>query len=287
MDMITLFAILMMTVAVGATAMACVHYIIARNEIKHMRVQLVAWMNEFSSAADRRQLLNGKMATAMAERVRALETYRVHQTDRINDLEDMVDMLNTEQNEYASGEVERESDWVEGRNERAGLSRGLSRQTDFDDGLMTDEIELFDDAQDVREQHTYNGVSATPTTRRHGGVLDNTIEMQIMDHEDGSEAAWAAGMSRGLSRSTDFDGKVDGHPELGGSPFAYEGTMQDDFELDSITAERRRHVLDETAMHIQIEDMVGVNPYDNTPSMRRYVDTIASQLDDHGNIIRR
>jgi hypothetical protein len=206
MDMITLFTILMMTVAVGATAMACVHYIIARNEIKHMRTQLVAWMNEFSTEADRRQLLNGKMATAMAERVRALETYRVHQTDRLNGLEDMVDLFNDTMGDGSNNEfsVQSESDWVEGRNERAGLSQGLSRRDDF-----------------------------------------------------------------------------------GGSPYAYEGTMQDDFELDNITAERRRHVLDETAMHIQIEDMEGTNPYDNTPSMRRYVDTIASQLDDHGNIIRR
>ena len=35
----------------------------------------------------------GKVQTALGDRVRALETYRVHHTDRLNELDDMVELL--------------------------------------------------------------------------------------------------------------------------------------------------------------------------------------------------
>ena len=94
MDIETTFAILMIVVAVGATALAAAHFVIARNELKHHRAMLNAWLAQFTDEADRRQLVIGKVQTALGDRVRALETYRVHHTDRLNELDDMMELLN-------------------------------------------------------------------------------------------------------------------------------------------------------------------------------------------------
>lgn len=194
MDIETTFAILMIVVAVGATALAAAHFTIARNELKHHRAMLNAWLAQFTDEADRRQLVAGKVQTALGDRVRQLETYRVHHTDRLNELDDIVELLNQVE-EYEYGTLD-----PDGGERRVGLVRGLSRQTDFDDG--------------------------------------------------------------------------------------YEGTMQntDDFELDAITAKRRKSVLDRSEQSaLDIQDMgSGLD----RPTYTGYVDSIAAELDANGNVRR-
>jgi hypothetical protein len=225
MDMITLFAILMITVAVGATAMACVHYIIARNEIKHSRELLSKWVANIIADTDRRQLLNGKMATALADRIRDLETYRVHHTDRINELEDMVDLMNTDETEDHRDfayDVQSESDWIEGRNNRFPDLTASHIQDEF----ASDDGQLY---------------------------------------------------ARGLSRSTDFAPGY--HGTMQQESYMTNTPEQNDAELDNITAERRRHVLDDTGK-LAIEDY-------ERPTFNGYVNTLASELDNNGRLIRR
>ena len=197
MDIETTFAILMIVVAVGATALAAAHFVIARNELKHHRAMLNAWLAQFTDEADRRQLVIGKVQTALGDRVRALETYRVHHTDRLNELDDMIDLLNTEvvfDDEHE--QIVRETDW-EG-NLASMQSRGLSRQTDFDDGI----------------------------TRQ----------------------------------------------------------LEDDVELDAITAKRRKSVLDRSEQSaLDIQDMDAVS---DRPTYQGYVGSIAAVLDGLGNVRR-
>ena len=165
MDIETTFAILMIVVAVGATALAAAHFTIARNELKHHRAMLNAWLAQFTDEADRRQLVIGKVQTALGDRVRALETYRVHHTDRLNELDDMMELLNqVEEYEDAYGTL----DTDEGQR-RVGLARGLSRQTDFDDGITR---QLEDDVE----------LDAT-TQRRRKSVLDRS-EQSALDIQD-------------------------------------------------------------------------------------------------------
>jgi hypothetical protein len=156
MDIYTTFAILMLIVAIGATAVAVYYFIIAHREIAEAQRRLALWWNAVSEDADKRQLLNGKVHTALMDRIRDLETYRRQHTDRINSVEDMVELLNDDG-------MELESDWVEARNnahkiigktrhssidarvEEAAFVRshgaaGLSRSTDFDDAQYDSHI---------------------------------------------------------------------------------------------------------------------------------------------------
>ena len=165
MDIETTFAILMIVVAVGATALAAAHFTIARNELKAHRAMLNQWLASFTEEADRRQLVIGKVQTALGDRVRALETYRVHHTDRLNELDDMVELLNDD----SPGTTIDSMGYFHSEHERAGLARGLSRQTDFDDGItrqLEDDVEL--DAI---------------TQRRRKSVLDRS-EQSALDIQD-------------------------------------------------------------------------------------------------------
>lgn len=165
MDIETTFAILMIVVAVGATALAAAHFTIARNELKHHRVMLNAWLAQFTDEADRRQLVAGKVQTALGDRVRQLETYRVHHTDRLNELDDMVELLNDD----SPGTTIDSMGYFHSEHERAGLALGLSRQTDFDDGITR---QLEDDVE----------LDAT-TQRRRKSVLDRS-EQSALDIQD-------------------------------------------------------------------------------------------------------
>ena len=194
MDIETTFAILMIVVAVGATALAAAHFTIARNELKHHRAMLNAWLAQFTDEADRRQLVIGKVQTALGDRVRALETYRVHHTDRLNELDDMVELLNqVEEYEDAYGTL----DTDEGQR-RVGLARGLSRQTDFDDGYEgtmqnTDDFEL--DAI---------------TQRRRKSVLDRSEQsaLDIQDMDAVSDRPTYLGYVDSIAAELDANGNV-------------------------------------------------------------------------------
>ena len=192
MDIETTFAILMIVVAVGATALAAAHFVIARNELKHHRAMLNAWLAQFTDEADRRQLVIGKVQTALGDRVRALETYRVHHTDRLNELDDMVELLNqVEEYEDAYGTL----DTDEGQR-RVGLARGLSRQTDFDDGItrqLEDDVEL-----DVITQ------------RRRKSVLDRSEQsaLDIQDMDAVSDRPTYQGYVDSIAAELDANGNV-------------------------------------------------------------------------------
>lgn len=192
MDIETTFAILMIVVAVGATALAAAHFTIARNELKHHRAMLNAWLAQFTDEADRRQLVIGKVQTALGDRVRALETYRVHHTDRLNELDDMVELLNqVEEYEDAYGTL----DTDEGQR-RVGLAQGLSRQTDFDDGItrqLEDDFELDAIAQ-----------------RRRKSVLDRSEQsaLDIQDMDAVSDRPTYLGYVDSIATELDANGNV-------------------------------------------------------------------------------
>ena len=192
MDIETTFAILMIVVAVGATALAAAHFTIARNELKHHRAMLNAWLAQFTDEADRRQLVIGKVQTALGDRVRARETYRVHHTDRLNELDDMMELLNqVEEYEDAYGTL----DTDEGQR-RVGLARGLSRQTDFDDGItrqLEDDVEL-----DVITQ------------RRRKSVLDRSEQsaLDIQDMDAVSDRPTYQGYVDSIAAELDANGNV-------------------------------------------------------------------------------
>ncbi len=158
MDIETTFAILMIVVAVGATALAAAHFTIARNELKHHRVMLNAWLAQFTDEADRRQLVAGKVQTALGDRVRALETYRVHHTDRLNELDDMIDLLN----------CEAQPDELD---VRGGMCRGLSRSDDFRAGY------------EGTMQNTGDFELDAITQQRRKSVLDRS-EQSALDIQD-------------------------------------------------------------------------------------------------------
>ena len=198
MDIETTFAILMIVVAVGATALAAAHFTIARNELKHHRAMLNAWLAQFTDEADRRQLVIGKVQTALGDRVRALETYRVHHTDRLNELDDMMELLNqVEEYEDAYGTL----DTDEGQR-RVGLARGISRQTDFDDGVLHTDMQQHTEQLDAITRESVRIARKSVLDRSEQSALD------IQDMDAVSDRPTYQGYVDSIAAELDANGNV-------------------------------------------------------------------------------
>ena len=88
MDMYTLFAITMTVVAFGALLLAILNLHYARTEIRAHREFLRMWFDRVADEYDSHKLTQGRVQTALADRVRNLETYRRNHAERLNHLED-------------------------------------------------------------------------------------------------------------------------------------------------------------------------------------------------------
>ncbi len=90
MDVYTLFAITMVVTAVLAMVLALFYLQHARREVM-LAMRAISSMVDASTANDK---LHNAMRQALAERIRNLETYRVHHANRLNEFEDILSLLN-------------------------------------------------------------------------------------------------------------------------------------------------------------------------------------------------
>ena len=90
MDVYTLFAITMVVTAVLAMVLALFYLQYARREVM-LAMQAIGSMVDASTANDK---LHNAMRQALAEKIRNLETYRVHHSNRLNEFEDLLSLLN-------------------------------------------------------------------------------------------------------------------------------------------------------------------------------------------------
>jgi tetrahydromethanopterin S-methyltransferase subunit B len=90
MDVYTLFAITMVVTAVLAMVLALFYLQHARREVM-LAMQAIGSMVDASTANDK---LHNAMRQALAERIRNLETYRVHHSNRLNEFEDLLSLFN-------------------------------------------------------------------------------------------------------------------------------------------------------------------------------------------------
>ena len=90
MDVYTLFAITMVVTAVLAMVLALFYLQHARREVM-LAMRAIGAMVDASTENDK---LHNALRQALAERIRNLETYRVHHTNRLNEFEDILSLLN-------------------------------------------------------------------------------------------------------------------------------------------------------------------------------------------------
>ena len=90
MDVYTLFAITMVVTAVLAMVLALFYLQHARREVR-LAMRAIGAMVDASTENDK---MHNALRQALAERIRNLETYRVHHANRLNEFEDILSLLN-------------------------------------------------------------------------------------------------------------------------------------------------------------------------------------------------
>lgn len=96
MDMYTVFAITMVVIGFGALILATLTFTYSRQVIERERAIQAEWAGQVLNSCEHTRLLQGKIQTALADRIRSLEVYRTHHTERLNEHEDLIDLLNVE-----------------------------------------------------------------------------------------------------------------------------------------------------------------------------------------------
>ena len=96
MDMYSIFAMAMSLLGGAALTLALVIYLDARKSVSQNRHIMMHWCEAVLDQQDSNRLLRQKIEQALAERVRNLETFRVNHAHRLNTLEDLVDLLNSD-----------------------------------------------------------------------------------------------------------------------------------------------------------------------------------------------
>src|SRR5271165_3797121 len=109
MDMYTVFALTMVVIGFGALALGWLNLRYARTEIQAHRDFLKLWFDRVVEEWDTAKLTQGKIHTALADRIRSLEVYRAHHTERLNEQQDLIDLLNQDAERSSFAELSAEA----------------------------------------------------------------------------------------------------------------------------------------------------------------------------------
>lgn len=94
MDIYTVFAMVMILAGGAGLTVGVLAMLDARQQIGAMREASAQWCGNILDQATESTAIRQKIERALAERVRNLETYRVNHAHRLNQVEDLVDLLN-------------------------------------------------------------------------------------------------------------------------------------------------------------------------------------------------
>jgi hypothetical protein len=94
--MYSIFAMAMSLLGGAALTLALVIYLDARKSVSQNRHIMMHWCESVLAQQDSNRLLQQKIEQELAQRIKNLETFRVNHAHRLNTLEDLVDLLNSD-----------------------------------------------------------------------------------------------------------------------------------------------------------------------------------------------
>jgi hypothetical protein len=97
MDMYTVFALTAVVLGMLAMLVGIVFSLDARRQVTLNRATMIAWCSRMLDDRAAVDKLNQRVSQTLAERVRNLEVFRVNHATRLNQAEDLIDLLNHSQ----------------------------------------------------------------------------------------------------------------------------------------------------------------------------------------------
>lgn len=96
MDIYTVFAMAMSLLGGLAIGVGCVMIYDARAGRAQSEANIAHWCGDILDQAAKHNALHSKVEQALAQRIRDLETFRVNHAHRLNECEDLIELLNQE-----------------------------------------------------------------------------------------------------------------------------------------------------------------------------------------------
>jgi hypothetical protein len=139
MDFYTIFALTMVVTGALALLVGIGYMQVANSEIKLSREFMQSYAQRSLDLIEAHGKLRAQVEKALANDIRNIQTRLHHHTGRLNELDDLTDLLNTDSAAHAEliNNVSRDGDNIETGNGQADRSlRSLGTLREIDDGVL-------------------------------------------------------------------------------------------------------------------------------------------------------